>query len=141
MPLFFRLLCELFGCPRASLKLSFTAGTIRISGEHLMARITTDQTIVVSVQPLNAAGEPANIDGNATFTESSGFGSFEQLSPTSARFTPNGTPGATQIKVTADADLDEGETRTLEASGALEIILPEQEATRLEVTFGEPENA
>ena len=55
----------------------------------------------------------------------------------SARFTPaTGFTGAVQIVVTADADMDEGETRELTASGALEILNPE--AQNLEVTFGEP---
>lgn len=107
-----------------------------------MSRINTDQTIVVSIDPKTASGNSANIDGDATFraVNSTGAttGSFEQLSPTSARFTPTQT-GAIQIKVSADADLDEGEVRTLQASGALEVVTPEEEATTLSVTFGEPE--
>lgn len=104
-----------------------------------MARITTDQTIVISIAPLTSSGAPANIDGNASFRDESQLGTFEQLSPTSARYTPIGQAGAALIVVTADADLDGDETRELTASGALEIILPEDEATTLEVTFSDPE--
>lgn len=106
-----------------------------------MARITTDQTIVVSIEPQTASGNPASIDGNAEFSINDlyDYGSFEQLSPTSARFTPSGRTGAVQVRVVADADLDAGETRHLEASGALEIVTPEEEATVMAISFGSPE--
>ena len=136
------ILCALLGCrrPRAGLGLTYIAGGIPISGENLMARITTEQTIEVSVNPTTAAGNPATIDGDAVFSaDPASAGSFEQLSPTSARFTPSGETGAVQILVEVDADLDEGETRTLTASGALEILSPEAE--NLEVVFGEPQQA
>lgn len=102
-------------------------------------RINTNQSVVVSINPKTASGQPANIDGDAEFTTAYGLGSFERLSPTSARFTPNGGVGAEHIGVTADADLDDGEVRTLQASGVLEIVTPEQEATTMEIVFGDPE--
>lgn len=107
-----------------------------------MARITTDQTIVVSINPVTASGAPANIDGDASFSALHGSGgnagSFEQISPTSARYTPV-HPGIIQIGVTLDADLDSDETRTLNGSGLIEVILPEEEATSFAVVFGDPE--
>lgn len=99
-----------------------------------MARITSDRSVVISVNPKTASGNPASIDGNAVFGQSTRLGTFEQLSPTSARFTPTGDLGVTQITATVDADLDEGEVRTLEASGALEIVAPEAETLELQFT-------
>lgn len=133
-----RVLCELLGCSPAGLQLSYTAGNIKISGANLMARMTNEQTIEVSVNPTTSTGNPASIDGPAAFTvDPAEAGTFEQLSDTSARFTPSaGFTGAAQVVVTVDADLDEGEVRELTASGALEILSPE--AQNLEVTFGEP---
>ncbi|HEU4499887.1 MAG TPA: hypothetical protein VFR60_11175 [Sphingomicrobium sp.] len=135
-----KLVCNLLGCSPASLQLSFIAGNIRISGVELMSRMNNEQTIDVSVSPRTGSGNPASLDGPASFTvDPAEAGSFEQLSDTSARFTPaSGFTGAAQVVVTADADMDPGEERHLTASGALEILAPEAE--NLEVTFGEPQN-
>ena len=47
--------------------------------------------------------------------------------------------GVAQILVSADADLDEGETRAIEGSGAIEVVAAEAET--FEVVFGEPQDA
>lgn len=104
-----------------------------------MARMTDQQTIQISIQPKSASGEPARVDGDATFTDTNGLGTFRQIDSLVAIYTPH-TIGATQIVVTVDADLDAGEERILTASGALEIIRAEEEATTMEVVFGEPED-
>lgn len=133
------LLCRrLLGCPRKPLQLSYRAGNITITGVNLMARMNNEQTIEVSVTPRTADGNPAAVDGPARFSADPAIGAFEQLTDTSARFTPDvGALGAAQIVVVVDADLGEG-VRELTASGALEIVSPEAET--LEVTFGEPQN-
>jgi hypothetical protein len=102
-----------------------------------MARMNNEQTIEISIQPLTAKGNPAPIDGNAGFTaDPADAGSFEQLSDTSARFTPaTGFTGAVQIVVSADAEMDEG-VRTITASGALEVLAVE--ADHFEVSFADP---
>lgn len=102
-------------------------------------RINTSQTVVVSIEPKTASGNPANIDGDAEFTTAYNLGTFERLSPTSARFRPNGGVGAEQIGVTADADLDDGDVRTISGSGVIEIVTPEEEATTFEIVFSDPE--
>jgi hypothetical protein len=136
---------RLLGCPRqARYRLAFTVGGIRITGDNLMARMNNEQTIEASINPTYTDGDgnqqPARIDGPASFSiDPVDAGTFEQLTDTSARFTPTaGFVGAAQVLIIVDADLDEDETRELTASGALEIITREQEATQVEVIFGEP---
>jgi hypothetical protein len=122
--------------------MSFTIRGITFSGDNIMAdRITTDETVVVSVTPMTGQDppQPANVDGDVLFVDESGLGTFTQIDALSARYTPNGTPGAARFVAVADADMDDGETRELRASGVLEIILPEDEATTLQLTIGDPE--
>jgi hypothetical protein len=132
------LLCYLLGCSRPRSQLYFIAGTIKISGDKLMARMNNEQTITIGIEPKTASGNPAQIDGNANFAvEPAEAGSFAYTSDTEAVFTPApGFTGAVLVTASPDADLDEGEERILPASGALEITTAE--AQTAEIVFGTP---
>lgn len=132
------LICHLLGCSRARSQLYFMAGTIKISGENLMARMNNEQTIPIGIDPRTTSGNPAQIDGNANFAvDPPEAGTFEYSSATQAVFTPAaGFTGAVLVTSAPDADLDAGEERILPASGALEITSPE--ASTAEIVFGEP---
>lgn len=101
-----------------------------------MARITTEQKVRVTVQPLTASGKPAKIDGSVKFTSSD-----EAVASVTAENATSATvvavaEGAAQIVATFDADLGEG-VREITASGALEVVSPEAESA--EIVFGTPE--
>lgn len=101
-----------------------------------MARITTDQQVVVSVAPKTAKGKPAKIDGSVTFTSSdTGVATVTSIDALTATVVAV-AEGVAQITASFDADLDEGEVRNVEMSGALEVVAAE--ATTAEITFGEP---
>lgn len=104
--------------------------------EGNMARITTEEQVSVSVQPLTAHGKPAAIDGVVEFASSD---------PAVATVTSTGdlsalvvavAAGVAQITATFDADLGAG-VRPVEMSGALEVVAAE--AVTAEITFGTPE--
>lgn len=104
-------------------------------------RITTAQRVTVSLTPMKADGTPARIDGDVRFTaDPPGVVEIERIDATSA-YLKGVRNGVTQIRAIADADLDAGEERYLDASGALEVVNAEEEATTLALTFGEPEEA
>lgn len=136
-----KFLCRLLGCcaPTARLRFSLDGAQFSVEGESLEVSMNNEQTIVASIAPKTKQGNPATIDGSANFSaEPPEAGTFEQVSRLSARFKPaTGFVGAVQVNVTADADLDEGETRTIQASGAINVTSAEAET--LEVSFGEPE--
>lgn len=105
--------------------------------EGLMARITNEQQVAVSVAPKTAAGRPAVIDGDVAFASSD---------PTVATVESTGQltglvravgPGVAQITAVFDADLDVGEVREITMSGAVEVVAAEAETA--EIVFGEPE--
>ncbi|MCS6828331.1 MAG: hypothetical protein NZ553_17075 [Caldilinea sp.] len=104
--------------------------------EGLMARITNEQQVKVTVRPLTAAGRPARIDGEVEFISTDeNVATISRIDAMSAMVI-SGNPGVTQIVATFDADLGEG-VRPVEMSGALEVV--EAEAERGEIIFGTPE--
>jgi Bacterial Ig-like domain (group 2) len=105
--------------------------------EGLMARITNEQQVSVTVVPKTAAGRPAAIDGDVTFTSSDDtVATVESTGPTTG-LVKAVAPGVAQIVAKFDADLDEGEVRELEFTGAIEVVAAEAETA--EIVFGEPE--
>jgi hypothetical protein len=105
--------------------------------EGLMARITTEQQVAVSVAPKTLAGRPAAIDGVVAFSSSDeAVAAVVSTGPTSALVKAVG-PGVAQIVAKFDADLDAGELREVTASGAIEVVAAEAETA--EITFGTPE--
>jgi hypothetical protein len=122
--------------PTPRFALGFDFGTHVIEGIDLMSRINTEQRVLVSVNPLTVAGNPAAIDGDVVFLSSDeSVARVDSVSATSAYVTAVG-PGAAQIFVSFDADLGEG-VRTIELSGAIEVV--PAEAARGEIVFGDPE--
>ena len=106
-----------------------------IEGIQLM-RLTNEQRVLVTAIALTAAGNPAPIDGEVSFTTSDdGVASIERVDANSAYVTAV-AEGAAQITASFDADLGDG-VRTIELSGAIEVV--PAEAERGEIQFGEPE--
>jgi hypothetical protein len=101
-----------------------------------MARITTEQQVAITVNPLTEAGRTARIDGEVDFASSDpAVGTVTKTGPRTAMVVSAG-PGVCQISATFDADLGEG-VRPVEMTGALEVV--EAEAVTAEITFGTPE--
>ncbi len=135
----------LFGQPpvRVPLRVHASNPQSYLEGIDIMARITTEQRIRVSVNPLTQAGNPAPIDGQVEIQFSNLAGdpvpTFERVDAyggwISADTNGQGN-GVLQVIAACDADLGEG-VRNIVATGILEVVDPE--AQTLSVTFGEPE--
>lgn len=104
--------------------------------EGLMARITTEEQVSITVAPKTAHGNPAKIDGEVDFQSSDEtVAKIVKTGPLSA-IVKSVSPGVAQIIAAFDADLGAG-VRTVEMTGAIEVVAAE--ATTAEITFGTPE--
>ncbi|MDD5370833.1 MAG: hypothetical protein PHQ40_17260 [Anaerolineaceae bacterium] len=107
-----------------------------ISGDtHMAFMLPDNKSATISFQALDAAGQPAKIDGLPTFSV---------VDPTIATITPSADGltailaptlpiklGSTQVQVSVDADLGEGVTTI---TGLLDVEVAASEAVSLNVT-------
>lgn len=103
-----------------------------------MLLLRDDQRVGLSIQPLDAKGQPARVDGVPTWSVSDGaLGSIAVAADgMSATFTATDV-GVVQVNVSADADLGPG-VRTI--SGTLDIQIEPGEAVSLGIVAGVPES-
>lgn len=104
----------------------------------MIAVITNEQKIKVTVQPTTEAGNPATIDGVPTFEVTEGDATVELVEgePNSAYLVSGEAGVVSTIKVSADADLGEG-VATIEEAVTLNVVAAS--ANNLGVTAGAPE--
>ena len=106
-----------------------------------MARINNLQTISVELKPLNRKGGTAAVEAGSVVWSSSDE-SVATVTPdpeNELKATVTAIDlGSAQIFVSADADPDEDEVRTIEGSGVIEVVAAEAET--FEITFGEPQD-
>lgn len=98
-----------------------------------MLILPNDHKVTASIQPVDARGNPAKIDGLANWTSSNvGIAKVENVSADSlsADIVPGSQLGSCQVNVTADADLGEGTESitgtlevTVEAGGAVGFVI------------------
>ena len=103
-----------------------------------MLKMTYTQQVALSLQPVDAAGNPAEIDGEATWDLANPAVGSINVDPTDslmATFVAS-EPGTTQVNVSADADLGSGTTTI---TGLLDVEVLAGQAVSLEVTAGTPE--
>jgi len=103
-----------------------------------MARLTIEEKFTnVTVNPKTAKGNPAPIDGSVVWTSSDdAVATVISTGPTTAEVVAI-APGVVQITAVFDADMDEGETREVTASGAVEVVAAEAQTG--EIVFGDPQ--
>lgn len=100
--------------------------------------LTNAQKVALSLQPLDAYGNPARVDGVPAWQMSdAALGTLTLAADgLSAMFATLGPLGIVQVSATADADLGAG-TRTLSAT--LDIQIEAAEAVSLGIRAGTPE--
>lgn len=102
-----------------------------------MLLMTNGQKVEMGIQPVDAYGYPAKVDGVPTWGVSDP--TIGQIQPAadglSATFTTLGPVGLVQVNVSADADLGAG-MKTI--SGTLDIQVEAGEAVSLSITAGVP---
>jgi len=98
--------------------------------------MTTEEKRLVQVQPMTAAGNPAVVDGPATFTVSSGTCTIAPVDDLSAYVVSGDTPGDSTVEMSCDADLGSGVVPVLDQ---MVVHVTSASAASLAVTVGEPE--
>ena len=96
-------------------------------------RMTNEQFTLATLVVLTTAGNPATFDGPAVLVSSD-----ETVVRVEGDKLIAVAPGVAQITATIDADLGDG-VRTLEASGAIEVVAAE--ADTFELRFSDPQTA
>jgi hypothetical protein len=130
------------GVPGTAVSIQMTAhyasGTAMVvqQGGKIMLMLRDDQKVSLSIQPLDAKGNPAKVDGVPTWNNSDEAIGTLAAAPDgfSAVYTAMQT-GVAQVSVSADADLGMG-VRTI--SGTLDIQIEPGEAVSLGITAGVP---
>lgn len=111
-------------------------------GEITMIQLTDTQKVTLSIQPVDAKGNPALVDGAPTWNSSDPsiitvVPSADGLSAVASAAGPLTADGASvQVSVTADADLGAG-VETI--SGTMDVTVVASKAVSVAINAGAPE--
>jgi hypothetical protein len=122
------------------IRITFDQFVITAEGEHVMYTLPVDHTVKMQVSYVDAAGNPATIDGAVVWQTSDASivsVAVDPIDSTICRAVPAGTLGQAQITATADADLGAG-VRGLITTCEIEIVGGEAVAGSIQ-PVGEPE--
>lgn len=98
--------------------------------------LTNEQKILVTLTPTTESGNPASLDGKPTWTVTEGDATVEVQPGGLSAYIVSGTPGASNVEVSADADLDAGEERVI--SDMIAVTVVAAEAASLGFNVGTP---
>jgi hypothetical protein len=126
------------GGPMMLLELKFD--NVIIKGQIMAVTLTSTQFVEGTLQPVDSKGRPAQVDENSVRFESSDSGVFiAEQDPTDqlkVRIIAV-ADGVAELRYSADADLDDGETVTIEGFTAVEVM-PAM-AIGFGILFGNPQ--
>ena len=90
---------------------------------------TNEEKVLVSINPTTAAGNPATVDGVPTWTVTSGDCTLEVAADGLSAYIISGSANvANMIEVSADADLDAEEVRTITETIVYTVVAAEAQA-------------
>lgn len=98
--------------------------------------MTTEEKVLITASPMTAAGNPAPVDGQASFVVQSGACTVAQVDALSAYVVSGSTTGESQILVSCDADLGAGIV-LIEDTVTAQVISPTAAALGLEAAAPE----
>ena len=94
---------------------------------------TSEQKVLISLNPTTAAGNPATLDGAPVWSVIEGDCTLEVAADGLTCYLVSGAANiVNQVSVSADADLDEGEVREISELIVYAVVAPE--ATALGIT-------
>ena len=90
---------------------------------------TSEQKVLISLNPTTAAGNPAIVDGAPVWSVIEGDCTLEVAADGLSCYLVSGTANiVNQVSVSADADLDEGEVREISELIVYAVVAPEATA-------------
>jgi hypothetical protein len=124
----------------SEIRITFDQFVITAEGEHVMYTLPVDHTVKMQVSYVDAAGNPATIDGAVVWQTSDASIVGVNVDPSDSsicRAVPAGALGQAQITATADADLGSG-VRALLTTCEIEVVGGEAVAGSIQ-PVGDPE--
>ena len=121
-------------------RLTITHNNLRFTGENVMYTLPVDHVISMEVSYIDAAGNPANVDGEVAWQCSDDALATLDLDPSDSsivKVTPVGAAGQIQVTATADADLGAG-VRNIITVCDIELVAGEAVAGTIQ-PLGEPQ--
>lgn len=112
---------------------SVKVGGVTVGGDIVSSKIPVGFQATLSIQPVDAQGNPALVDGVPSWDQSGHFDLMPAEDGMSAIVRPHGALGSGQVTVTVDADLGEG-VRTI--SGLLDLEVVAGEAASVSIAMG-----
>ncbi len=112
--------------------------TLTVKGDRIMLTLTDSQKVGLSIQPVDAKGNPAPVDGAPQWAVSDEALLTLQVADDglSAELFAAGPLGNAQVTVSADADLGAGVTTI---QGILDVTVVGGQAVSLAIAAGTPE--
>jgi hypothetical protein len=90
---------------------------------------TSEQKVLISLNPTTAAGNPATVDGAPVWSVIEGDCTLEVAADGLSCYLVSGAANiVNQVSVSADADLDEGEVREISELIVYAVVAPEATA-------------
>jgi hypothetical protein len=120
-------------------RMTVTYGVFSFTGSDIMYTLPVDKQVNMKVSYVDAAGNPAKVDGQVTWASSDDDILNVQRNEddtTQCRVLPMGEVGQAQVTATADADLGEG-VRQLICTADIEVVGGEAVAGTI-TPVGEP---
>lgn len=102
----------------------------------MLVTTTSEEKILVTLNPVTAAGNPAQVDGTPSWVVVSGDATIEPSTDGLSCYLISGTVGNSVITVTADADLGEG---VREITDTIDYAVVSAEASSLGLSVGTAE--
>ena len=128
-----------YTAPRFNWSIGSAVNKTKTEGQNNMLEITitNEQKIQVTLTPVTATNNPAQLDGGATFEVISGTATVAMIAdnPLSAFLVSGDLPGDSEILVSADADLGDG-VETI--SDIIKLTVAGAKAASLGLTVGAP---
>jgi hypothetical protein len=122
------------------LTISYDGFTITTEGNHVMYTLPVDHLVKMKVSYVDAAGNPATVDGPVSWASSDDNILKVETDPGDSAIcfvTPVGEVGQAQVTATADADLGDG-VRTLITTCDIDVVAGEAVSGTIE-PVGPPE--
>jgi len=96
---------------------------------------TNEEKVLVTLEPLTAAGNPASVEG-VVLTVTAGDATVEEVEPNVSYYIVSGEGGLSAITITADVDLG---TEVNEITDEIEYFVVAAQASSLGLSSGTPE--